>query len=139
MVKKTVANKYFEGIGRRKTAVARVRFFPTGKGGFLKVNDRDYQEYFDVKRLSQFVSAPLKVLDASSRKDSGVEIKVRGGGIMAQSEAVVLGLARALAEFNEDLRKELRVMGHLTRDPRKVERKKFGLKKARRAPQWKKR
>ncbi len=139
MAKKTDSDKYFEGVGRRKTAVARVRFSSGNKEVFYKVNGRDYQTYFDVKRLSQLVVAPLKVLDGSLRKTSSVEVRVRGGGIMAQSEAVVLGLARALVKFDEDLKKELRVMGHLTRDPRRVERKKFGLKKARRAPQWRKR
>ncbi|MDD5710635.1 MAG: 30S ribosomal protein S9 [Candidatus Colwellbacteria bacterium] len=139
MAKKTGSDKYFEGIGRRKTAVARVRFLPASKELFYRVNGKDYQLYFDVKRLSQLVVAPLKVLDGTARKESAVEVKVRGGGITAQSEAVVLGLARALTKFNEDFKKELRVMGYLTRDSRRVERKKFGLKKARRAPQWRKR
>lgn len=139
MAKKIVSNQYFEGIGRRKTAVARVRFSPTNKEAFYRINDRDYQKYFSIKRLSQVAVAPLKVLDASLRKVAGVEVKVRGGGTKAQSEAIVLGLGRALAKFNEEFKKELRVAGYLTRDPRKVERKKFGLKKARRAPQWRKR
>ncbi|PIR97852.1 MAG: 30S ribosomal protein S9 [Candidatus Colwellbacteria bacterium CG10_big_fil_rev_8_21_14_0_10_42_22] len=131
--------KYFEGIGRRKSAVARVRFFPAGPGGMFKVNELDYKEYFDVERLRQSAIAPLKLLDNTLRKNAGVEVHVRGGGIMAQAEAVTLGLARALVKQNEDLKKEMRAFGYLTRDPRKVERKKFGLKKARRAPQWRKR
>ncbi|MBU2101508.1 30S ribosomal protein S9 [Patescibacteria group bacterium] len=132
-------NKYFEGVGRRKSAVARVRFFPGGPGGLFKVNGQDYKEYFDVERLRQSAVAPLKILDSATRKSAGVEVKVKGGGIMAQAEAVTLGLARALIKLNVDFKKELRVAGYLTRDPRRVERKKFGLKKARRAPQWRKR
>mgnify|MGYP001602943466 CR=1 FL=1 len=129
---------YFEGVGRRKTAVARVRFYPAGPAKFT-VNEKDFKGYFDILAHKQGVEAPLKVLDATIRKAAGVSAKVKGGGIMAQAGAVSLGLARALVKFNEDYKKELRVRGHLTRDARKVERKKYGLKKARRAPQWKKR
>ena len=132
-------NKYTEGIGRRKSAVARVRLFPSGTSKSFIVNGQDQKEYFDIERLRQASSAPLKFLDATSRKNLGVEVKVRGGGIMAQSEAVALGIARAMVKINEDLKQELRTAGYLTRDPRKVDRKKFGLKKARRAPQWRKR
>ena len=131
--------KYFEGIGRRKTAIARVRFYPTGlgaKGSELTVNDVDYKEYFPILRFQKNITAPLKVL---SGKNGAVTVKVYGGGVMAQSEAITLGLARSLVKFNPDFKKELRAYGHLTRDPRMVERKKFGLKKARRAPQWRKR
>lgn len=132
-------NKYIEGVGRRKTAVARVRFFTGGSAGQFLVNGKDYKEYFEVERYRLMAAAPLKVLDSDTRKKAGIEVKVRGGGIMAQAESVTLGLARALVKLNEDYKKELRVLGFLTRDPRKVERKKFGLKKARRAPQWRKR
>lgn len=137
MAEKKQINKYFEGLGRRKTAIARVRFFPKGtKAGEIVVNGMDYKSYFPVSRLQKSVLAPLK---AHQIGDASIEVKVRGGGDMAQSEAVTLGLARALIKFNPDLKKELRAFGHLTRDPRMVERKKPGLKKARRAPQWKKR
>ncbi len=132
-------NKYFEGVGRRKSAVARVRFYPQGKGGVFSVNDKDYKEYFVTDRFRQSAVAPLKILDSGVKKSADITVRVRGGGVMSQAEAVTVGLARALVKFNEALKSELRVAGHLTRDPRRVERKKFGLKKARRAPQWKKR
>lgn len=133
----TEKNKYFEGLGRRKTAVARVRFYPgieKKDGGFV-VNGADYKEYFPMLRYQKSAIAPLK----NTSVKGNVEVKVYGGGTMAQSEAVTLGLARALVKFNPDLKKELRIFGFLTRDSRMVERKKFGLKKARRAPQWRKR
>ena len=130
--------KYYEGVGRRKLARARVRFYPEGQGGFL-INDREYKEYFPVLRFQQSAVAPLKVLDSGARKSAGVTVVIRGGGVSAQAEAVTLGLARALVEYNRELKKELRVSGYLTRDARRVERKKFGLKKARKAPQWSKR
>jgi len=126
--------KYFEGLGRRKTAVARVRFYPD-KGGDFIVNGMDYKSYFPILRYQKKAEAPLKV---SALKGS-VEVKAYGGGVMAQSEAITLGLARALIKLNPDFKKEFRVLGYLTRDSRMVERKKFGLKKARRAPQWRKR
>ncbi len=127
--------KYFEGLGRRKTATARVRFYPEGKDSSFTVNGADYKEYFPVARFQRSAVAPIK----SSSVKGSVEVKVRGGGIMAQSEAITLGLARAIAKFNPDFKKEFRTLGYLTRDSRMVERKKFGLKKARRAPQWRKR
>lgn len=126
--------KYFEGVGRRKTAVARVRFYP-GAGSDFIVNGLDYKTYFPVLRFQKKAVAPLGLASAKG----GVEIKVRGGGVMAQSEAVTLGLARALIKFEPEFKKEFRAFGYLTRDSRMVERKKFGLKKARRAPQWRKR
>jgi len=132
-------NKYFEGLGRRKTAIARVRLFPSAKAGQFVVNGKDYKEYFSILRNQQSAVAPFKILDATTKKGAGVEVKVYGGGKTAQAEAITLGLARSLVKFNEDYKKQLKPFGYLTRDPRKVERKKFGLKKARRAPQWKKR
>ena len=128
-----VKDKYFEGVGRRKTAVARVRFYP-GQAGFI-VNGTDVKSYFPNLRFEKSAEAPLK----SSGAKGGVEVRAYGGGVMAQSEAVTLGLARALVKFNLDFKKEFRTLGYLTRDSRMVERKKFGLKKARRAPQWRKR
>ena len=130
----TEKQKYFEGVGRRKTAVARVRFYPEGSSGFV-VNGVDRKEYFHGLRLQKSAEGPL----VSSSMKGAVEVKVFGGGEVAQAGAVSLGLARALVKVNEDLRKEFRVRGYLTRDSRMVERKKFGLKKARRAPQWRKR
>ncbi len=129
--------RYFEGVGRRKSAVARVRFYPGTKNEeSLTVNGLDYEKYFSLSRFKQSAAAPLRVL--KDKKGEAV-ISVKGGGVMAQSEAIKLGLARALVKFNPDLKKELRAFGYLTRDPRMVERKKYGLKKARRAPQWTKR
>lgn len=129
--------KYLEGVGRRKTAVARVRFYPSkGEGGDFVVNGVDFKKYFPLARYERSATEPLRLL---KEKGGQIEVKVKGGGVMAQSEAVKLGLARALVKFDPDLKKELRAFGYLTRDPRMVERKKYGLKKARRAPQWTKR
>jgi len=132
--KEAAKGKYLEGLGRRKTAVARVRFYPN-KGKDFVVNGMDYKLYFPVLRFQRKAEAPL----VRSAAKGGVEVKVHGGGVMAQSEAITLGLARALVKQNPDLRKEFRALGYLTRDSRMVERKKYGLKKARRAPQWRKR
>lgn len=129
------AGRYFEGIGRRKTAVARVRVVP-GKGG-ISVNDKEAKEYFRIRGLQQIISSPLDNLKMADKFD--VSAKVSGGGINAQAEAFRLGLSRALVLLNPDLKKPLRGLGFMTRDSRMVERKKYGLKKARRAPQWQKR
>jgi small subunit ribosomal protein S9 len=119
--------------------VARVRFFPEeGKKGeaSIMVNGLDYKNYFPLVRYRQAAAAPLRLL---SQPRGRIEVKVGGGGVMAQAEAITLGLARALVKFNPELKTQLRAFGYLTRDPRMVERKKYGLKKARRAPQWSKR
>lgn len=128
--------RYFGAVGRRKTAVARARIFTGVKEAKMTVNGVDYQKYF--KFLDQRLKsiAPLENLKLSNLS---VSVKVRGGGLMAQAEAVRHALARALAVLNPVYKKRLRDLGYLTRDPRMVERKKYGLKKARRAPQWKKR
>ncbi len=137
MPTKSPEKKYFEGVGRRKTAVARVRFFPQdGEGSGIIVNGLDYKKYFSLVRFHQAASEPFRVL---KDKKGEALVSVKGGGVMAQAEAIKLGLARALVKFDPDLKKELRAFGYLTRDPRMVERKKYGLKKARRAPQWTKR
>ena len=133
-LKATGGGKYFPGLGRRKTAVARVRFYPD-KGTEIVVNGLDYKVYFPVLRFQKMAEAPLK----KSAVKGGVEVRVSGGGVMAQSEAITLGLARALVKFNPDFKNEFRTLGYLTRDSRMVERKKYGLKKARRVPQWRKR
>ena len=111
-----------------------MRFYP-GKGDEFVVNGLDYKEYFPVLRFQKKAIAPIKSVSVKGN----VGVKVYGGGIMAQSEAITLGLARALVKFDLELKKEFRALGYLTRDSRMVERKKFGLKKARRAPQWRKR
>ena len=135
--KKAEAKKerYFEAVGRRKTAVARVRLY-TRKNG-LEVNGQDFQKYFPIKRLQSKVFSPFEKMKISDKL--GAVIKVKGGGINAQAEAIILGISRALTKFNPEFKKRLRRFGYLTRDSRVVERKKYGLKKARRAPQWKKR
>lgn len=128
--------RYFEAVGRRKTAVARVRLFTKGEKEFL-VNDKPYQVYFPTLELQQ---AALASLDKMKCLDKfRISSKAKGGGLHAQAEAVRHGIARALVLFNPDFRKRLKKVGFLTRDPRMRERKKFGLKRARRAPQWKKR
>ncbi len=127
--------RYSEGIGRRKTAVARVRIVP-GKGG-ISVNNKEAKEYFRMQELQQIISSPLDNLKMADKFD--ISAKVSGGGINAQAEAIRLGLSRALVLLNPDLKKPLRGLGFMTRDSRMVERKKYGLKKARRAPQWQKR
>ncbi|MCI0619860.1 30S ribosomal protein S9 [Candidatus Wolfebacteria bacterium] len=129
--------KYFEGIGRRKEAVARVRMTPD-EGKAVTVNDRKLDEYFQVTRLALVAQAPLAV-EGITVKQPTVSVKVSGGGQTAQAEAIRLGLARALIKYNTEFRPALKKAGYLKRDPRVVERKKFGLKKARRAPQWSKR
>lgn len=135
VVKKEEKEKYYEAVGRRKTATARVRLYTKTKG--LIVNEKDFKVYFPIIRLQKLMTAPFETMKAGDK--FGFTAKVSGGGIMAQSEAVALGISRALVKFNQDFKKRLRRAGHLTRDARAVERKKFGLKKARRAPQWSKR
>ncbi len=130
-----ISGRYFEGIGRRKTAVARVRV--TRGAGKLVVNDRPLEKYFQAGRLRQVAEEPLKRLGVGGEVD--ISVKMSGGGINAQAEAVRHGISRALALMKPDMKLQLAALGLLTRDPRMVERKKPGLKKARRAPQWKKR
>ena len=127
--------RYVEGVGRRKTSVARVRIVP-GSGEF-RINDKEAKQYFPLSRLTTIVSAPFEKLKLAEKFN--VSVHVSGGGINAQAEAVRLGLARALAIKIPDTKLRLHKLGFLTRDPRMVERKKYGLKKARRAPQWAKR
>lgn len=128
--------KYWEAVGRRKTSVARVRLFTRGRKEFL-VNDKPYREYFPTLDLEQIASAALSKMNTLDR--FRVLVKVRGGGYHSQAEAVRHATARVLVEFNFNFRKRLKKAGYLTRDPRMRERKKFGLKRARRAPQWSKR
>jgi len=134
-VKEVKKEKYFEAVGRRKTSIARVRLYT--KKGDIVVNDKDYSKYFPILRLQKAVISPIEELSVADKV--GVTVKVQGGGINSQSGAVRLGIARALVLYNPNFRKPLRKVGYLTRDARAVERKKYGLKKARRAPQWKKR
>ena len=129
-------DRYFEAVGRRKTAVARIRLFTKGDITTV-VNERPFKEYFPTLELQTIVEDPLKKMKSEGR--FRVSAKVSGGGIHAQAEAIRLGISRALTVFNPEFRKRLKRSGLLTRDARQVERKKFGLKKARRAPQWQKR
>jgi small subunit ribosomal protein S9 len=126
--------RYIEAVGRRKTAVARVRLFK-GEGG-VSVGEKTLAAYFPGKQLQEIVTSPFDKLNMSQ---FDVTATVQGGGIHAQAEAIRLGIARALVKGDESLKKQLRTLGYLTRDARAVERKKPGLKKARRAPQWSKR
>lgn len=128
--------RYIEGVGRRKTAIARVRLVPDGTGVFL-VNDRPWEDYFPTVDMQKAASDPLKLTGMWGRFD--VSVHVVGGGIHSQAGAVKLGVARALVKFDEKFRKPLRDTDMMTRDPREKERKKPGLKRARRAPQWQKR
>lgn len=128
-------DRYFESVGRRKTAIARVRMY-TRSGDFV-VNGKKYGDYFPTLDLQKTVEDALQKMKLWGR--FRVSVKVSGGGVHAQSEAVRHGLARSLIKFNPDFRKRLKRAGFLKRDPRAKERKKFGLKKARRAPQWAKR
>lgn len=128
--------RYWEALGRRKTAVARVRLFTRGDKG-MWVNEKPYGIYFHTEDMRRTAEDALKKMKAQER--FRVMVKANGGGLHAQAEAVRHGTARALTKFNPDFRKRLKRAGFLTRDPRMVERKKFGLKKARRAPQWAKR
>ncbi|MGB9789034.1 30S ribosomal protein S9 [Thermotoga caldifontis] len=128
----------YHGVGRRKTSVARVYLKPGN--GKLIINDKEYsnaEEYFKDTVRAKHAMEPLVVTNMVGKFD--VMINVRGGGLSGQAGAVRLGLARALVQFDENLRPTLREKGMLTRDPRMVERKKYGLKKARRAPQYSKR
>jgi small subunit ribosomal protein S9 len=122
-------------VGRRKQSIARVRLVP-GQGT-ITVNDRAMTEYFHRRILQQAVMAPLKAIDGQSRYD--VAIRVGGGGVSGQAGAAVQGIARALAEAEPERRTTLKTDGFLTRDPRAKERKKPGLKRARKAPQYTKR
>lgn len=127
--------KYYEAVGRRKLATARVRIITKTKT--IVINGKPLEKYFTVLRFQKSAISPIDQMKIGDKV--GASVKVRGGGIMAQAEAVKLGIARALVEFNPIFKKRLRKLGLLTRDARAVERKKFGLKKARRAPQWTKR
>lgn len=125
----------YRGTGRRKTSVAQVRLMP-GNGNFT-VNGRDLDEYFAYETLRIVAKAPLDITDTASKFD--VIVKVNGGGFTGQAGAVRHGIARALLEVDPEYRAVLKKAGFLTRDPRMKERKKYGLKKARRAPQFSKR
>ena len=132
---KETKTKEFRAVGRRKSASARVRI---DKGtGVIVVNGKPLNEYLPYFQMQDTVRAPLKAL--SKEKDLDISVRIVGGGKKGQSIAIQHGIARALVLWNDDFKKTLKTLGFLTRDPRVKERKKPGLKKARRAPQWSKR
>lgn len=127
--------KYYGAVGRRKEAVARVRIYP-GSGQFL-INGKDYKEYYTNEHQREAIFAPLKLLGMDKKFD--VSVVVSGGGKSGQVDAICHGISRALLESDEGYKTTLRKSGFLTRDPRAKERKKYGLKRARKAPQFSKR
>jgi small subunit ribosomal protein S9 len=127
--------KQKNAVGRRKEAVTRV-FLSKGQGN-ITVNDKSYKEYFSLQYLQNQVELPLKTVQQLDKFD--VKINAAGGGVKGQAEAAKLGIARALVELNPEFRPALKAVGVLKRDPRSVERKKFGHKKARRSYQFSKR
>lgn len=137
-VKDTAKKKeeYLYAVGRRKTSVAQVRVYKRGDGKVI-VNEKPLDKYFGTKELVDTAISPLTLVGQLDKLD--VTVKVLGGGSSGQADAVRHGIARALLLLNPNFRKPLKKAGYLTRDARKKERKKPGLKKARKAPQWKKR
>ena len=130
-----MASEKYYGTGRRKSSVARVYLVPgTGK---VTINKKDMDEYFGLETLKIIVRQPLEATNVADKFD--VIVNVKGGGFTGQAGAIRHGIARALNKYDLDLRPTLKKAGYLTRDPRMKERKKYGLKKARRAPQFSKR
>jgi len=133
---KDTKDKYIGAVGRRKTSVARVRMWNAGKMEF-EVNGKTANEYFKTEDERRLVVAPFEKGETGSKWR--ISVKVSGGGHHSQAEAVRHGISRALSHFDEALRPKLKSLGFLKRDPRAKERRKFGLKKARKAPKWSKR
>lgn len=127
---------YIEAVGRRKTSIARVRVYPATKSSFT-VNGKNVEDYFKSKEGARVASEAFQKAKVEDKYK--VEVMVQGGGFSSQAEAVRHGLARVLVEKDQELRRKLKKAGFLKRDPRSKERRKFGLKKARKAPQWSKR
>ena len=136
IVKETKALHFFEAIGRRKTAVARVRIQAGSSKDFM-VSGKPLDKYFPASELQQIALSSLEKMGCLDK--FSVTARVNGGGLHAQAEALRHGISRALTEFNPEFHNQLKKVGFLTRDSRMRERKKFGLKRARRAPQWTKR
>jgi len=135
-VKELKKDEYIEAIGRRKTSTSRVRISESKKTEYI-VNDKKLSDYFATEAQVKAVKSPLE--ESKVPQSFSISIKVRGGGLESQAEAVRHGISRALIEFDPELRKTLKGLKYLKRDPRMKERRKFGLKKARKAPQWSKR
>ena len=136
MAKKVVKKIQFWGVGRRKKAIARVRIIPGGENGII-VNKIPADEYFKLDAQKYIVKQPLELTNTADKYD--VVVNVAGGGLTGQAGAIRHGIARALCEADASLKPELKKAGFLTRDPRMKERKKYGLHKARKAPQFSKR
>lgn len=128
--------KYIAAIGRRKSATAQVRITPDSKMTYV-INGKGLDEYFTITELQKIVRAPFSVVE--TKDDFSVSVIVNGGGISAQADAIRHGISRCLLKYNEDLRGDLKSAGYLKRDPRRKERKKPGLRKARKRPAWSKR
>ncbi|MCH7529946.1 30S ribosomal protein S9 [Patescibacteria group bacterium] len=136
MVAEKTDTKYLKAVGRRKTAAAQVRLYKSTKNS-IEVNHKKMEEYFPLRELQYTVNSAIKESGLSQKFK--ITALLRGGGIVAQADALRHGIARTLVQYDAELRKALKTAGFLKRDPRVKERKKFGLRKARRAPQWKKR
>lgn len=128
--------KYYEAVGRRKTATARVRLYPQAKNSY-EVNGKALETYFPVQEMQATVMEAIA--NAKPAEKFFVSVKVSGGGLSAQSEALRHGIARAIIKYDTQLRGTVKKLGYLKRDARAKERRKFGLKKARKSPQWSKR
>jgi small subunit ribosomal protein S9 len=135
MAEKT-STRYIGAVGRRKTSVARVRMTPSSKFS-MTINDREFAEYFPTSELRKTVKMPFGIVESADKY--AVTVRVTGGGISSQAEAIRHGIARVLNAEDANNRAKLKKAGYLKRDPRAKERRKFGLKKARKAPQWSKR
>ncbi|MGB8816194.1 MAG: 30S ribosomal protein S9 [Minisyncoccia bacterium] len=131
-----VSKRYIETVGRRKTSIARVRITPSTKSSFT-VNGKTLDEFFKTEKLKMIGTEAIKKFPLTS--DFTITAKIIGGGSNSQAEALRHGLARAIIIYDATMRKDLKKAGFLKRDPRSKERRKFGLKKARKAPQWSKR
>jgi small subunit ribosomal protein S9 len=139
MVEKTSTSKYIEAVGRRKTSTARVRITPAAKTHFV-INGIEAKDYLKTEVERRLILDPItKGLPGTTETKWSVEVHVSGGGTHSQAEAIRHGLSRALVRHDGELRVGLKTLGFLKRDPRAKERRKFGLKKARKAPQWSKR
>lgn len=132
----TEKTKYFEAVGRRKTAIARARITPAPKQS-ITVNDKDFTEYFVTKEMQMIAEAAF--VQSKLAQKFKVSAILTGGGIHSQAEALRHAISRSLLDYDLELRKKLKKLGFLKRDPRAKERRKFGLKKARKSPQWSKR
>lgn len=138
--KEKTKERYIEAIGRRKTSTVRVRITKAKKSSFI-VNGKDAKDYFQTEDTRRLIQDPIikGIITLFPKIKWNIEARISGGGMHSQAEALRLGLSRAFVKFDMEVRPKLKVLGYLKRDPRAKERRKFGLKKARKAPQWSKR